>query len=558
MSRYHDVEDDVDLEDAFLLASAPPSGDENGSERPTEQCAPAVVSAACREWLDQVETGPSGSQLMTSPPHSSDDEATHGRPKATSPIPIPARRKHDTPWWESEIWKNFQKLTESKRKNTHTTETTAHLPSAMTVHDAENMADTENRPPSLGSTFIGGSASNVFPDMRPASHVSGSADSDLVNSIIDSYLTPRTPSDGGGSEMPNLWTTGANQETARTEPVAPVPSRGDGGQSAAETPLRRTINDVVAVRQLATRGVESVGTPGEAMPGTGVDIGPLIHQLERIAIHNESRPSTGTEPEEGLSDSAVTRFQVKKRLQEDWQRTYKPALAAQLARLDAQRLEEELQQRSSADAASTRDPGTRLARRRRSMTRQAIRDLMRSQLTEVESGLQGTLSGPVGELKELHLIDSAQRYMVMRSFLKTHDVLSSVLAEQEEMRDKTCGAEIPLMKTKLAALAGVLETSINACSQLETRIGRLSAKDVPAGIERDAVSKRRLDQPEALTYVDRAEQDVAFIKANARAVLAAMHDIETDLDGIARGGNRLLQGYDDAMGFVVGELPDDA
>ena len=94
--------------------------------------------------------------------------------------------------------------------------------------------------------------------------------------------------------------------------------------------------------------------------------------------------------------------------------------------------------------------------------------------------LARSMFGLVRELKELHLLHAAQHHLMLRSFFMTHEVLSSVLGEhdeitqpymmlrwyfftthevlssvltqQEEMRHKTCRAATPLLKAKLAAL----------------------------------------------------------------------------------------------------------
>ena len=604
MAGYYDVDEDIDLEDAFLLASAPHSRDENdgqdGRGRAGERRASLRWNDSRSRWewqarTDDSDVGPDDSLLLASPPPSSDDgedahERTKGAEHVSAPVPVPARRRDivDTaPWWDSQPWRRFLRLSfpgNNDNNNNYTGHrVAAHFPPTTTLHDVENMAGTKNRPPSLESIVIGLDVSSASPDMRSPSQASRSADSDLVGRIIDSYLTPRTPSGGEetervrpavyqstagsteaagtrGSEIRNRRNTDVDQEPARTESAAPGQSRRDTGQPVAETPLRRTINDMVAVRRLAgrrtERETESVGAPGEAMEGTNLDVGRLMRELERIATHNESRPSAANEPEV-LSDSAVARVWVQERLQETWERTYKPALAERLARPGAEHVDEGTQEAGPADGARTREPGTQLSRRRRSMTREAMIDCMRSQVAEVESGLLGTLLEPLRELEELHLFKAAQRYMLLRSFLTTHEVLSSVLAQHDEMVGKSCSTEIPLVVTKLSALSGVLELSLNACSQLETRVNRLSAKDVPAGDERDAVSQGRLAQPDALTYLDRATQDVQLIRDNVRAVLAGIADVETDLNGIARGCTRLLGGYDDAMAFVVEDLSDD-
>ncbi len=407
---------------------------------------------------------------------------------------------------------------------------------------------------------------------------------------------------------------GRSRQRAVSLPSKKEPESGKGKgkqvRKGPETALDRTIDDMLALdilqRHRASRETDGEATqPKAAHLKTRKDTTPLTRHLQQISQHNARHASVVVEIPEVLSGSSVvSKLWMREKLQERWLRDYKSALAARLARLaaecaleDSQQQQQQQQQQqehhhqqhhhqqhhhhhhhanhanhakpeTDTDQTSLKinpnveveeDAGvlkaTYLSRHRRRLTREAMQSCLRAQLQDIRSFLLSTLIGPIQEIESLHLFHSAQQHLLLHSPHPSllPDLLHSAHTQQTLFAQRTTTYAIPLLDNKLQALSSLLDMAQRACSALETRVNRLSAKDVPSGQDRESTMRWRLEQPEALVYLDKAAHDLAFVRENVSVVLRGLESVERELKQIGNGWLDVQNAWNWGL-LVVGEM----
>ncbi len=475
-------------------------------------------------------------------------------------------------WWDSALWREFRRLSlfadtslsatsfgadfqiedplTPTSSESATAISTINRKSVTTVHDLGPKS--RRLPVGLSLDLDGVTAhhhhSSDLDDSCLASSPPNSDEEDSTSDIINVYLDlgSITPAEGAEILLPvtfgqagtSLTTTnGVDDRQCNIHQFSKRPGNFSSGpreskaalQLVPESPLQRLVEDLTAVSKIIEQEDDNEGAARDgSTENTGRNLAyPPDHleELAQIVAHNDVRPPISPTIEV-LSNPSITSSWIRERLQDKWQKRYKPALTARLATLVV-----DVDDKAGIEAKKC-DANEELERKKQKYTKLAISTCAQEQLGDVQRSLDATLVEPFRELKELQVLFDAQQYLLLREHFTFSELLTSFIKRQE-IAHRRLTAELPLLEFKLQALSGLLDVAARACSSLETRINRLSAKDVPAGEERNQVRERRLGQPEALVYLSRAAQDIQIIRDHAQAVRSGMDHVEVEVAGLA-------------------------
>ncbi len=520
-------------------------------------------------------------QYHPSPPSSDCDEEI-AVTKDISDKPVCATTVITDSWWDSAAWKRFLELNYSSDGEANVGGSMLHLkadedaqPMAAGVRSpAETKVDAvhiRRRNDGLSSAsrsiIIGLEVPRDLPSLPSSSQKSGG--SDALSQMLNAYLAKLSPkaSADAGRLLPKTFEPGkmsratsgnrssgprpSNQGSEQPRPRCQEHHANDYELASSDSTLERTIDDLIATDMLISRRnqnqTEGVESDMEGHQETSKDITPLVEQLQHIGTHNRAVWRNSNEPESQLA-AHLSKAWIRARLQEKWQREFKPALSKQLSVLSAEHLRNVTSDLPSTTCAASEK---QLSRQRRLLTREAKSACKQSQLHETSSALHSTLLTPLHDLEALYDFQAAQTLLLLQPHLTLPELLHPLTTTQQSL-SKTALLELPLLESKVSALTSLLEIVQRTCAALETRINRLSAKDVPAGPDRERTKCDRLVKPEALTYVVRVGMDVAFVRESAGVVLRGLEDVERDLAGFAKKGARVWRGWREAEGFVEG------
>lgn len=527
-------------------------------------------------------------QYHPSPPSSTcDEEVKAAGDRLDKPSSADADQV-DT-WWDSGAWKRFMALNFSFDGDAGGGDRMEHIedaksPEAMaaevsstiTLFDAEAEADEvemdwrdDGGSSASRSIIIGLDLPRDCLELPTSSHPSNG--SEILSQILNTYLVKDSPAATGDQAMllPARFNSGVTSEGSSSaknkgphqndedymqpRKLSRRHHGNDTTQACSESALQRTIDDLIATNILISRQVQREAEGDEPTSKTrevaSKDITPLIEQLQRIETHNRAVSSRRSQPGT-LPASALNKAWIRERLQKRWQGEFKPALCTQLATLGAEHLRTVTNEPQPKPAATITATEKQLSRQRRLLTRAAKTACKQAQLHEITIELNSTLRAPLRDLERLHDFRSAQTHLLLAPHVTLPELLQPLTTQSDAFANTTALVEISLLDSKLAALASLVEMAQRTSSALETRINRLSAKDVPAGPERERTQARRLATPEALLYIARAGMDVAFIRESVRTVLRGMEHVEGDLSSLARKGVKVWAGWSGVESFM--------
>ena len=341
-----------------------------------------------------------------------------------------------------------------------------------------------------------------------------------------------------------------------------------------ESPLERTIDDLRAVSEILyaeeqERGESTAGLFDKNGLGSLGLLSTTCHEwLQQIAQHNKT-----IEPKqltfEVLSHPTITDLWIRERLQEKWQEKYRPALTSRLASIKTQSPGDDahLMQDGTGTNDNNNDNNNNVnrSREKRRVTGMLLQECMREQLSDVQKGLHRTMLEPLQGLERLYQLHQTQQYLLLRE----HFTLSELMLSLDERQRKTVRAastQLLSLDVKLQALSDLMDVAISTCYGLETHLHRLlllfssttttttttmtAAKDVPA------LSDHRLDQSKALFDLPRPEQDLSFIRENARGCLTALQDVEREFAALVQSQMDTYLATEGCLYFVSERIAD--
>lgn len=520
-------------------------------------------------------------QYHPSPPPSDCDEEI-AVTRDNSDKPVLGVTETTGSWWDSAAWKRFLELNYSCDGEANVGESMVHLkplldtqttavgicpPSETKVDGVRVRRRNDGLSSASRSIIIGLEVPRDLPSFPSSSQEIGG--SNVLSQLLKAYLAkifPKASGDGGRllpkTFEPGKMSRGTSENQSSGQSSSPLASNQPGRHArehrisekvlaGSESTLQRTIDDLIATNKLIRRQLQK--DTAEEEPNleehqeTAKDITPLIEQLQRIETHNRAVSRNSNESDIQLA-AHLSKAWIRARLQDKWQHDFKPALSTQLSVLSAEHL-----RNVTSDLPSTTRVASekQLSRQRRLLTRDTKNACKLSQLHETISTLHSTLLNPLRDLEVLYDFQAAQTLLLLQPHLTLPELLHPLTTNQQNL-SKTALLELPLLESKVAAITSLLEIVQRTCAALETRINRLSAKDVPAGPERERTKCDRLAKPEALTYVVRAGMDVAFVGESVGVVLRGLEDVERDLAGFAKKGVRVWRGWREAEEFVEG------
>lgn len=290
--------------------------------------------------------------------------------------------------------------------------------------------------------------------------------------------------------------------------------------SVINSPLHKLIDDLTAVRKLLTARRQ---VNREEVKSTGVDSNSssridmeLIWLMQQLALHND-RFTHETDLPRVLRDPVITDLWVRERLRDKWQEKCTSARTA------------------NNEIITSDEPARKPSQReKRHRTRKVFDECAEEVLTEVKQGLNQSLMKPVQELEELKLLHDVHRHLLHQDEYNIVDLIAATEKQQTNLT-RIIGCESPLIDDQAQALSGLMGMAHRTTCALETRIKRLSAKDVRDHEERRKVRESRLGRPEAMGYLSKAWQDLQLLRDQTRTVIAGLQCVESELDGLRAG-----------------------
>ena len=447
-----------------------------------------------------------------------------------------------TSWWDSDSWKEFCNLTFSSGAAISLME----APQAQTTESAESDSklsaekltsrryrddkrvslpvEFESKPDEEENGVQGSLSSGRFNSHNP------STESIIIYLDGDSHNyrqeTAEPPTSAGALDMLpliriRLEISGLNEncELWREEVLQEYLKENDLNLRAkTNSPLHRLIDDLTAVgKVLAFRKLKNVeedrSASGDTL-GSSCASGDYLWLLRRLAEHND-QISLAPIHSQLLSNPVITDLWIRESVKDKWQQKYK------LAKI-------------SGDVFTGGDKEKEAnGQEERVSKKRTLDECFREQIKEFQQGLQETLARPLQELEELDILYAAQQHLLLRDKCTITELVSSFDAQQTHL-SRIIDAQLTLLDNQSQALSGLMDFSLRTGHALETRINRLSAKDVKHDDdERQRVKEWRLAQPEALMYLLKAQQDLQLLRDQAKSVVVGCEGIERDLNRLA-------------------------
>lgn len=324
--------------------------------------------------------------------------------------------------------------------------------------------------------------------------------------------------------------------------------RGDSATQQQQQPLERHMDDLIAVEKLLfhrriKRDVDDSGIVRRE-GCLSKHLRTYRALLREIAHHNLTHPSPhiriGTAAPI-LSNPVVTALWVRERMQAKW-KMHRRQHAAVRAFLKARERAAEVR-----DDDTTASTTAAIAKEKRNITRRLFEECVIEELVEVEGVLAGELAHGVAELKELFALKNALRLELYGKETSLTDVI-----DQTSPSFGHTTSSFPFLDTQLSALSSLISIGFHTTTALETRLNRLSAKDVRDPVERSRISERRLAQPEAMMYLNKAAEDLQFVRDWSRTVIAGFQGVEGELSELARDAGQLFCELQDGLAWLEG------
>ena len=314
-----------------------------------------------------------------------------------------------------------------------------------------------------------------------------------------------------------------------------------------DSALQRLIDDAVAMVRLLVHREYKFGINDSGLAGCRkLSESQLIHVnlLQHIA-HGESPRDLGRPSDQIFSQSYITKLWIKEKLQERWQKNH--AIAArspQALRLKARTQKAE----AEGDAAKT----TVIAREKRKWTRDLFNECVQEELLELQDALRKEVDVPLCELEALHELRDGQQYIMLHDRYTALELVDSAEQRHQRVR-RRLQDEGTFIDGQLEALDSLLQVGLRATAALDTRLNRLSAKDVRDPVEREAVKERRLGQPEALIYLSKASEELQFIRDYSKTVVAGFEHVEREMSNMAKDVGDWYVANKDALVYMAAQ-----
>ncbi|KAI9791410.1 MAG: hypothetical protein M1816_003978 [Peltula sp. TS41687] len=294
--------------------------------------------------------------------------------------------------------------------------------------------------------------------------------------------------------------------------------------SDLKSPLTKLIDNLTAAskflsarQQVSFEEVESVGVDSNS--SCRIDMEPT-RLMQQLASYNEQFTHV-TDLPRVLANPVMTDLWVRERIQAKWHEKSTTARP--------------VNQGTSNDAPPSH-------RSKRHLSRKLFDVCAAEVLTEVTQGLNASVVQPRQELSELQTLHDIHRHLLQQQQQQQQGesgggTLVELISATEVQRTKLArlvSSEAPLIDSQAQALQGLMGMARRTSCALETRINRLSAKDVRDHEERRRVCESRLARPEALGYLSKAWQDLQLLRDQTRAVIAGLDRVDSELDGLGR------------------------
>ena len=225
-----------------------------------------------------------------------------------------------------------------------------------------------------------------------------------------------------------------------------------------------------------------------------------------------------------LSNTVTASLWIREQMRNKWKQIYNVALAPQI--LDIRRRIEGTE--NAADRQIIVAEKTRMMRR-------ALKRVVADGLSEVARALRSTLEAPLREIESLYTFLLVQQHLFLRS-LTSLSCLVTIQYQQHSSLAQRVNETAPFLSTQLDAIDSVFGIGLHTIAAIGTRIGRVTAKDVPGAEERERESKRRLEDPAVvLGYLAKVEEDFLFLKLWAKTAESSFENIEEELEELAGG-----------------------
>ncbi|KAI9816637.1 MAG: hypothetical protein M1832_005022 [Thelocarpon impressellum] len=292
-------------------------------------------------------------------------------------------------------------------------------------------------------------------------------------------------------------------------------------------PLAKIIDDLTAVSKFLThravnRNAQDSGIR-QARTRSRLFL-TFLKQLRELALSNNAAQKIA-HARNKFSDPINLKQWIREEMQERWEAKHgSPTFAALRTQLKIRA--------DSAKAAGNEREQRAVAREKRHLMKTIFTECVQEELREIWDDLQGELLYPLRDLGVLHSLRNGQNFILMRDRCTTLELVEELDRSSGQTQDLV-GKDSHFLKSQLDALLSLMAIGLRTAAALETRLNRLSAKDVRDRDEREAVKQRRLSQPEALLYLSKASEDLQFIRDYSQTVVAGFGNVESEMGRLA-------------------------
>ncbi|KAI9849873.1 MAG: hypothetical protein M1837_000087 [Sclerophora amabilis] len=246
----------------------------------------------------------------------------------------------------------------------------------------------------------------------------------------------------------------------------------------------------------------------------------ILHSLLSQKVGTRSKPSFLNV----LSDPVIASLWIRESLQDKWKQKYKATLATRSVLLK--------KRASEAELLGDEDERKSIACRKRRLTRTFFDDCVTEELRDISNALKEELRKPIEEVENLYTLYESQQYLLCREQFTISELVDSLIHLHVDLSNSV-EENLGFVNDQADALDGLMHIGRRTASTLETRINRLSAKDVQDLQDREKEKQDRLRQPEALLYLSKACEDLQSIREYSQALVTGLKHIYQDLEDLA-------------------------
>ncbi|KAI9792470.1 MAG: hypothetical protein M1833_001083 [Piccolia ochrophora] len=153
---------------------------------------------------------------------------------------------------------------------------------------------------------------------------------------------------------------------------------------------------------------------------------------------------------------------------------------------------------------------------------------------------------PNSALTDLHNLYRSQKLLLHFNHSALTTLIATLATHQARLAHRSTHTLSSLVAQTLA-LADMHALGLHAVRGLQTRVSRLTARDVRDPARRVAVRQQRLGTPEAGMYLDKAWREVGFLREWAGTVRRGVEGLERELEGLLKGWEAVTERGEDVM-----------